>query len=174
MTYTRNLTQSIYNVDSLLFVDFSIFVPIYVCTDYRRGPTNIHFHEYSIFFSNHEIGDLTNMWWWSVVLVEEIGAPRENQQLSASHWQTLSHNVVSSTSYHKWGSNSQLYWWYVLIAQVDVNSTAIWARPQRPLYNGYEYHTMQFSIQYGKKYYTDNIFKYHIVNKLTAVITRNV
>jgi len=33
LTYTRNLTQSIYNVDSLLFVDFCIFVPIYVCTD---------------------------------------------------------------------------------------------------------------------------------------------
>ena len=27
---------------------------------------------------------------------------------SQSHWQTLSYNVVSSTSCHEWGSNSQL------------------------------------------------------------------
>jgi len=36
--------------------------------------------------------------WWSVLLVEEIGEPRENQRPAASHLQTLSHNVVSSTT----------------------------------------------------------------------------
>ena len=30
--------------------------------------------------------------WWSVLLVEETG---ENHRSVASHWQTLSHNVVS-------------------------------------------------------------------------------
>jgi hypothetical protein len=34
---------------------------------------------------------------WSVLLVEETGVPGENHQPVASHWQTLSHNVVSST-----------------------------------------------------------------------------
>ena len=34
---------------------------------------------------------------WSVLLVEETGVPVENQQPATSHWQTLSHNVVSST-----------------------------------------------------------------------------
>jgi len=29
----------------------------------------------------------------------------------ASHWQTWSHNVVSSTLHHEWNSNSQLKWW---------------------------------------------------------------
>jgi hypothetical protein len=29
-------------------------------------------------------------------LVEETGVPEENQRPAASHWQTLSHNVVSS------------------------------------------------------------------------------
>jgi hypothetical protein len=38
----------------------------------------------------------------------------------ASHWQMLSHNVVSSTPRHQWGSNSQLKWWYATIAQVVV------------------------------------------------------
>jgi hypothetical protein len=29
--------------------------------------------------------------------VEETRVPRENHQPAASHWQTLSHNVISST-----------------------------------------------------------------------------
>jgi hypothetical protein len=33
----------------------------------------------------------------SVLLIEETGVPGENQQPVASHWQTLLHNVVSST-----------------------------------------------------------------------------
>ena len=33
----------------------------------------------------------------SVLLVEEIGVPGENHEPVASHWQTLTHNVVSST-----------------------------------------------------------------------------
>jgi hypothetical protein len=35
--------------------------------------------------------------WWSVLLLEETGVPGENHRLAASHWQTLVHNVVSST-----------------------------------------------------------------------------
>jgi hypothetical protein len=53
-------------------------------------------------------------------LVEETGEPRENHWPVTSHWQTLSHDVVSSTPRHKQGSNSQLQ---ALIAQVVVNST---------------------------------------------------
>jgi hypothetical protein len=32
--------------------------------------------------------------WWSVWLVEETWVHRENHRPAASHWQTLSHNVV--------------------------------------------------------------------------------
>jgi hypothetical protein len=46
--------------------------------------------------------------WWSVLLVEETGVPGENQQLVTSHWQTLSHNVVSNTPHCEWDLNSQL------------------------------------------------------------------
>jgi hypothetical protein len=35
--------------------------------------------------------------WRSVLLVEETGVPGENHRPAASHWQTLSHNVLSST-----------------------------------------------------------------------------
>jgi hypothetical protein len=38
-------------------------------------------------------------------LVEETG---ENHRPDASHWQTLSHNAVSSTPRHEWDSNSDL------------------------------------------------------------------
>jgi hypothetical protein len=36
--------------------------------------------------------------------VEETEVTGENHQPVASHWQTLSHNVVSSTPLHKRGS----------------------------------------------------------------------
>ena len=49
----------------------------------------------------------------------------EKSRSVESHWQTLSHNVLSSTPRHEWGSNSQLKWWYATIAQVAVNSTTI-------------------------------------------------
>jgi hypothetical protein len=35
--------------------------------------------------------------WLSVLLVEETGVPGESHRPVASHWQTSSHNVVSST-----------------------------------------------------------------------------
>jgi hypothetical protein len=40
-------------------------------------------------------------------LVEETGVPRENHRPVTSHWQTLSHNVVLSTTRHERYSNSQ-------------------------------------------------------------------
>ena len=44
----------------------------------------------------------------SVLLVEETGVLGENHWPVASHWQTLSHNVVSSKPRHEWESNLQL------------------------------------------------------------------
>jgi hypothetical protein len=38
--------------------------------------------------------------WRSVLLVVESGIPRENHWPAASHWQTLSRNVVSSTPHN--------------------------------------------------------------------------
>ena len=46
--------------------------------------------------------------WQSVLLVEETGVPGENQRPAASHRQTLSHNVVSTTPRLERDSNSQL------------------------------------------------------------------
>jgi len=44
----------------------------------------------------------------SVLLVEETGVPGENHRPVASHRQTLSQNVVSSTPRHERNSNPQL------------------------------------------------------------------
>ena len=41
--------------------------------------------------------DIPVMSWRSVLLVEDSVLPGKNHRLVASHWQTLSHNVVSST-----------------------------------------------------------------------------
>jgi hypothetical protein len=44
--------------------------------------------------------------WRSVLLVEETAVPGEIHRPVASHWQTLSHKVVSSTSRHERGPNN--------------------------------------------------------------------
>ena len=45
---------------------------------------------------NATFNDLSVIPWWSVLLLEEIGVPGEKQRPVASHWQTLSHHVVST------------------------------------------------------------------------------
>jgi hypothetical protein len=78
---------------------------------------------------NTTINTISVISWQSVLLVEENEVTGENHRPAASHWQTLSHNVVSSTPRHKPDSNSQLYWWLALIAQIVVNPTAIRSWP---------------------------------------------
>ena len=57
---------------------------------------------------NTTFNNISVISWRSVLLVEETGIPGENYRPVASHWQILSHNVVSSTPLHERGSNSQL------------------------------------------------------------------
>ena len=59
---------------------------------------------------NATFNNISVISWRSVLLVEETGVPEENHRPVASHRQTLSHNVVSSTPrvHHEQGSNSQL------------------------------------------------------------------
>ena len=46
---------------------------------------------------NATFNNISVISWWSVLLVEETGVTGENHRPVTSHWQTLSHNVVSST-----------------------------------------------------------------------------
>jgi hypothetical protein len=52
---------------------------------------------------NATFNNISVILWQSVLLVEETGVPGENHRPVASHWQTLSHNVVSSTLRHDTG-----------------------------------------------------------------------
>jgi len=45
---------------------------------------------------NATLNNISVILWWSVLLVVETGVPGENHRPATSHWQTLSHNVVSS------------------------------------------------------------------------------
>jgi len=54
-----------------------------------------HFYRVMAMVFNATINNISVILWWSVLLLEETGVPGENHWLAASHWQTLSHNVVS-------------------------------------------------------------------------------
>jgi hypothetical protein len=44
--------------------------------------------------NNATFNNISVISWRSVLLVEETGGPGENHRPAASHWQTLSHNVI--------------------------------------------------------------------------------
>jgi hypothetical protein len=46
---------------------------------------------------NATFNNISVISWRSVLLVEEAGVPGENNRPATSYWQTLSHDVVSST-----------------------------------------------------------------------------
>jgi hypothetical protein len=46
---------------------------------------------------NATFNNISVISWQSVLLVEETRKPGENHRSVASHWQTLSHNAVSSS-----------------------------------------------------------------------------
>ena len=62
---------------------------------------------------NATFNNISVISWWSVLLMEETGVLGENHWPAISHWQTLSHNVVSSTPRHaflnNWGFKEQTY-----------------------------------------------------------------
>jgi hypothetical protein len=65
---------------------------------------------------NATFNNISVISWQSVLLVEETTVPREIGQPVASHWQTLSHDVVSST--HRLGGirthniGIDRHWWH--------------------------------------------------------------
>jgi hypothetical protein len=46
---------------------------------------------------NSTFNNISDISWRSVLSVGETGVPGENHRPAVSHWQTLSHNVISST-----------------------------------------------------------------------------
>ena len=69
------------------------------------------FNIYHVFFFsvrsmvfNATFNNISAISWRSVFLWKENGVSGENHRPTASHWQILSHNVVSSTPRHEWNS----------------------------------------------------------------------
>ncbi len=54
---------------------------------------------------NATFNNISIISWRSVLLIGETGVPGENHRPGLRHWQTLSHNVVSSTPRHERYSN---------------------------------------------------------------------
>ena len=50
---------------------------------------------------NATFNSISVILWRSVSLMEKTGVPWKNHRLATSHWQTLSHNVVSSIAMNK-------------------------------------------------------------------------
>jgi len=50
---------------------------------------------------NATFNNISVILWHSVLIVNETGISGENHWPAASHWQSLSHNVVSSTPRHE-------------------------------------------------------------------------
>jgi hypothetical protein len=73
---------SIFNSNRLIYSCFTrrsiIFFRLFVC----------------LMVFNTTFNNISVISWWSVLLVEETGGPGENHRPVASHWKTLSHNVV--------------------------------------------------------------------------------
>jgi hypothetical protein len=57
---------------------------------------------------NTTFNNISAISWRSVLLLGETAVPGENRRSVASDWQTLSHNIVSSTPHHERNSTSQL------------------------------------------------------------------
>jgi len=57
---------------------------------------------------NTTFNNISVVSWRSILLVEETGVSGENHRPVASHRQTLSHKVLSSTPPHECALNSQL------------------------------------------------------------------
>ena len=85
--------------------------------------------------------------WKSVFIVEETGVPGENHRLAASHWQTLSYNVVSTEYISPWTGFELTT---LMVAQVVVNPTSMRARSRLPLSRQTQ-HILFFETQYLKK-----------------------
>jgi len=56
--------------------------------------------EVRVMVFNATFNNISAISWRSVLLVEETRIPGENHRPATSHWQSLSHNVVSSTPRH--------------------------------------------------------------------------
>ena len=120
LTYFKGLTNGIcsripafvYGQDNISFYRFPKSIPL-ERTNIRKAELNrnsgtrmkerilnrftIPFDWFRFMVFNDTFNNITVISWRSILLLEETGVSGENHRPVASHWQTLSHNVGSST-----------------------------------------------------------------------------
>jgi hypothetical protein len=73
---------------------------------------------------NATFSNISVISWWSVLLVEQSGVPKETHRLVVGHWQTLTHNVISSTPRNE----------LTTLVVISINcTTTIWSRPRKKI-----------------------------------------
>ena len=102
--YTEILLKVALNTITLTLYNYISFVVLFICNLHCINPVVVFW--FMVF--NATFNNISVISWWSVLLVEEIRVPGENNRPVASHRQTLSHKVVSSTPRHERGLNSLL------------------------------------------------------------------
>jgi hypothetical protein len=81
----------------------NLIAVLFVRKSYNLNPLLLGLVWFWFLVFNATFNNISVISWWSVLLVEATGVPGENHRPVASHQQTLSHNVVSSTHRHEWG-----------------------------------------------------------------------
>jgi hypothetical protein len=80
------------SVDCQFLIDASVFSNVYLLINILSMSCFCLF--VLLMVPNATFNNVSVISWRSVLLVEETGIPRENHRPVASHWKTLSHNVV--------------------------------------------------------------------------------
>jgi len=83
---TTELPQVTDKLDHIMYL---VHLSICGCLTYKLKCLFVCLMVFNTTFNNISV-----ILWWSILLVEETGGPWENHWPVASHWQTLSHNVV--------------------------------------------------------------------------------
>ena len=79
---------------------FQIWLCVFIwdsCFSYWIYHVKCIFNRVRVMVFNTTFNTISFISWRSVLLMEETWVPREDHWTAGSHWQTLSHNVVSST-----------------------------------------------------------------------------
>ena len=100
----RIFTTILFPLYNFLIVLFSFMMWI----DASLIHISLYSGHYGVMVFNATFINISAISWPSILSVEETEVPGEKHRPVASHWQTLSHYVVSSTPRHERGSNSQL------------------------------------------------------------------
>ena len=75
-------------------------IPRKFCGNLSTFTTNVQFIRVWLMVFNTTFSNISVISWGQVLLMEETGVLEENHCPATSHWQTLSHKVVSSIPCH--------------------------------------------------------------------------